>query len=183
MLEDLAEDKKITSLIKKGDREAFSTFFNKYRRRVYYFSLKYLGDPDEAEELVQSVFVSIWEHRRLIDKKKSLKNYLYRSAVNSIYNFLKKRAIRRAYVIKELKKPESTSDPYEQIFHNDFEERIDQIICSLPLQQQRIIQYRHQGLSLKEIAQKLNISVRTVENQIYRVNRLLKNSFRSEMKY
>ena len=42
---------------------------------------------------------------------------------------------------------------------------------------------RHQGLSLKEIAQKLNISVRTVENQIYRVNRLLKNSFRSEMKY
>ena len=104
--------------------------------------------------------------------------------MNSIYNFLKKRAIRRAYMIKELKKPESTSDPYEQIFCNDFEERVDQIICSLPLQQQRIMNFsRHQGLSLKEIAQKLNISVRTVENQIYRVNRLLKNSFRSEMKY
>ncbi|HBC78774.1 MAG TPA: hypothetical protein DCZ51_09090 [Bacteroidales bacterium] len=183
MSEDLAEDKTITSRIKKGDREAFSIFFNKYRSRVYYFSLKYLGEPDEAEELVQSVFVSIWEHRRLIDKNKSLKNYLYRSVVNSIYNFLKKKAIRRAYIIDELKKPEGTLDPYEKIFSKDFEERFDQIIYTLPLQQQMIMNYRrHQGLSIKEIAQKLNISERTVENQIYRVNILLKSNFRSEMK-
>lgn len=183
MLEDLAEDKTIASRIKKGDREAFATFFNKYRRRVYYFSLKYTGDPEESEELVQSVFVSIWEHRRLIDKKKSLKNYLYRSVVNSIYNFLKKRAIRRAFMIQELKKPEGASDPYEQIFFNDLEEKFDQIILSLPLHQQRIMYYRkQQGLSLKEIAQKLNVSVRTVENQIYRINRILKNSFRTEIK-
>jgi RNA polymerase sigma-70 factor, ECF subfamily len=183
MSEDLAEDKTITSRIIKGDREAFSIFFNKYRSRVYYFSFKYLGDPDEAEEIVQSVFVSIWEHRRYIDKKKSLKNYLYRSVVNLIYNFLKKKAIRRAYMINELKKPEGASDPYEQIFSNDFEDRLDQIICSLPLQQQKIMNYRrHQGLSIKEIAQKLDVSERTVENQIYRVNILLKSSFRSEMK-
>jgi len=182
MSEDLAEDRTIASRIKKGDREAFSIFFNKYRKRVYDFSIKYLEDPDESAETVQSVFVGIWEHRHFIDKEKSLKNYLYRSVVNSIYNSLKKRAIRRAYLISELKKPEGASDPYDKIFYNELEEKLDQIISTLPIQQQRIFNCRrHEGLSLKEIAQKLNLSVRTVENQVYRVNKLLKKSFRSEM--
>jgi RNA polymerase sigma-70 factor (ECF subfamily) len=180
--EDQPEDDALASGIRKGDRDAFSLFFNKYRRTVYYFSLKYLGDRDEAEEVVQSVFVSIWEHRRLIDKKKSLKNYLYRAVVNAIYNSLKKRAVRRAYMIKEISKPEGASDPYARIFDNDFKDKLDNIIRYLPPQQQKIINYRRlEGLSSEEIAQKLNISVRTVDNQIYRATRLLKDIFRSEV--
>lgn len=183
MKEDLPEDDALASGIRKGDSVAFSLFFKKYRRLVYYFSLKYLGDRDESEELVQSVFVSIWEHRRLIDKNKSLKNYLYRSVVNAIYNSLKKRAVRRAYMIKEISKPEGASDPYVQIFDNDLKDKLDNIIGFLPPQQQKILNYRRlEGLSSEEIAQKLNISVRTVENQIYRATRLLKDIFRSEVK-
>ncbi len=179
----LPDDETLASGIRKGDREAFALFFNKYRRVVYYYSLKYLGDPDESEELVQSVFVSIWEHRRLIDKKKSLKNYLYRSVVNAIYNSLKKRAVRRAYMIKEISKPEGSSDPYVQIFDNDLRDKLDNIIGLLPPQQQKILNYRRlEGLSSEEIALKLNISVRTVENQIYRATKLLKDIFRSEVK-
>ena len=179
----LPDDDTLASGIRKGDREAFALFFNKYRRVVYYYSLKYLGDPDESEELVQSVFVSIWEHRRLIDKKKSLKNYLYRSVVNAIYNSLKKRAVRRAYMIKEISKPEGSSDPYVQIFDNDLRDKLDNIIGLLPPQQQKILNYRRlEGLSSEEIALKLNISVRTVENQIYRATKLLKDIFRSEVK-
>jgi RNA polymerase sigma-70 factor (ECF subfamily) len=181
--ENLPEDNILASGIRKGDRECFSLFFNKYRRLVYYFSLKYLSDPDESEELVQSVFVSIWEHRRLIDKKKSLKNYLYKSVVNAIFNSLRKRAIRRAYMINEITKPEGASDPYVQIFDNDLKDKLDNIISYLPPQQQKILNYRRQeGLSSEEIAQKLNISVRTVDNQIYRATRLLKDIFRSELK-
>ncbi len=179
----LPDDDTLASGIRKGDREAFALFFNKYRRVVYYYSLKYLGDPDESEELVQSVFVSIWEHRSLIDKKKSLKNYLYRSVVNAIYNSLKKRAVRRAYMIKEISKPEGSSDPYVQIFDNDLRDKLDNIIGLLPPQQQKILNYRRlEGLSSEEIALKLNISVRTVENQIYRATKLLKDIFRSEVK-
>ncbi len=183
MTENLPEDIVLASGIIKSDREAFSLFFEKYRRIVYYFSLKYLSDPDESEELVQTVFVSIWEHRRLIDKKKSLKNYLYRSVINAIYNSLKKRAIRRAYMINEITKPEGAADPYVQIFDNDLREKLDNIISYLPPQQQKILNYRRlEGLSSEEIAQKLKISVRTVENQIYRATKLLKDIFRSEVK-
>lgn len=183
MSENLPEDIVLASGIRKGDSEAFALFFKKYRRIVYYFSLKYLSDPDESEELVQAVFVSIWEHRRLIDKSKSLKNYLYRSVVNAIYNSLKKRAIRRAYIIKELSKPEGSTDPYSQIIDNDLKEKLEKIIGFLPPQQQKILNYRRlEGLSSEDIAQKLNISVRTVENQIYRATILLKEIFRSEVK-
>ncbi len=179
----LPDDETLASGIRKGDREAFALFFNKYRRVVYYYSLKYLGDRDESDELVQSVFVSLWEHRRLIDKKKSLKNYLYRSVVNAIYNSLKKRAVRRAYLIREISKPEGSSDPYVQIFDNDLRDKLDNIIGLLPPQQQKILNYRRlEGLSSEEIALKLNISVRTVENQIYRATKLLKDIFRSEVK-
>lgn len=178
------DDKTIASLIRKGDREAFSSFFNKYKSDVYYYSLRYFGDTDEAEELVQSVFVSIWEHRRYIDKKMSLKNYLYRSVINAIYNSLRRRAIRRAYLIKELKRPEGVTNPYDQIFCNDLEERLDQVINSLPPQQKRIMECRRiEGLSLKETALRLNLSIRTVETQIYRINKTLKKIFRSELNY
>ena len=183
MTENLPDDIILASGIRKGDREAFSVFFKKYRRVVYCFSLKYLGDRDESEEMVQSVFVSIWEHRRLIDKKKSLKNYLYRSVVNAIYNSLKKRAIRRAYMIREIAKPEGATDPYAQIFDDDLRERLDNIISYLPPQQQKILNYRrHEEMSSEDIARKLKISVRTVENQIYRATKLLKDIFRSEVK-
>lgn len=183
MPENLPEDIVLASGIRKGDSEAFSLFFKKYRRIVYYFSLKYLSDPDESEELVQSVFVSIWEHRRLIDKKKSLKNYLYRSVVNAIYNSLKKRAVRRAYIIQEISKPEGATDPYIQIFDNDLRDKLGKIIEFLPPRQQKILNYRRlEGLSSEDIAQKLNISVRTVDNQIYRATILLKEIFRSEVK-
>jgi len=86
-------------------------------------------------------------------------------------------------MINEISKPEGASDPYVQIFDNDLRDKLDNIISYLPLQQQKILNYRRlEGLSSEEIAQKLNISVRTVDNQIYRATRLLKNIFRSEVK-
>ncbi|MZP66698.1 MAG: RNA polymerase sigma-70 factor [Bacteroidales bacterium] len=179
--DNLPDDISLASGLRKGDREAFALFFNKYRKPVYYFSLKYLNDPAEAEELVQSVFLSIWEHRHLIDKKKSLKNYLYKSVANAVFNALRKRAIRRAYLIKGISNPESVTDPYVQIFNNDLKDRLDDMISYLPPKQQLILNYRRQeGLSSEEIAKKLNLSVRTVDNQIYKATKRLKDFFRSE---
>ena len=177
----LPDDSLLASGIKNNSREAFGTLYNRYSKVLYYFSLKYLGDTIEAEESVQIVFISLWEHRKMIDENKSLKNYIYRIAVNTIYNMLKKRAVRRRYMIAELQKPEGMSNPYDQIFFKDMEEKIDRIVVNLPSQQQKIFNLRRsEGLSQDEIAKRLDISVRTVENQIYRVNRILKEVFRAD---
>jgi RNA polymerase sigma-70 factor, ECF subfamily len=182
MVNNQVDDKILAARLKNSSSEAFGLLYKRYKKIIYYFSLKYLGDPAEAEELVQVVFISIWEHRGYIDENKSFKSYIFKSAVNSIYNQLKRKAVRRKYMLKEMEKPEKTSNPYEQIFFKDMEEKIGEIVMSLPPQQQKIFNFRRfEGLSHEEIAVKLDLSVRTVENQIYRVNKILKSRFISDI--
>lgn len=182
MLNDQTNDNILAARIKNSNREAFGLLYKRYRKIIYFFSLRFLRDPADAEEIVQIVFVSIWEHRYQIDEKKNIKSYIYRIAVNFIYNSLKKKAIRNKYIENELQKSESYLNPYDEIFYNDLDERIGAVISTLPPQQQKIFSFRHfEGLSHEEIAHRLDISVRTVENQIYRVNMVLKERFRSEI--
>ena len=175
------DDNILSSRIKDGNSEAFEILYNRYKNILYCFSLKYLHDPEDAEGLVQFVFISVWEHRKTLDEKKSLKSYLYKITINQIYNNLKKKALRRRFIITELKKPELSTNPYNEIFYKDLDEKIDEIVTSLPPQQQKIFNFRRfEGLSHEEIAEKLSLSVRTVENQIYRVTKILKHNFESE---
>jgi RNA polymerase sigma-70 factor, ECF subfamily len=175
------EDNVLAQRIRNDDSEAFTVLFTRYRKILYYFSLKYLHDPADAEGLVQIIFISLWEHRKSLDEKKSLKAYLYKIAVNNIYNNLKKKALRRKYIIDELKKPERSVNPYPQIFYSDLDDKIELLVTTLPPQQQKIFNFRRfEGLSYEEIAVKLSLSVRTVENQIYRVTKLLKHKLDTE---
>lgn len=172
---------KLVSGLRNDDLEAFGILYNRYKKVVYCLAIRFLFDPEESKEVVQNVFINLWEHRIFLDEEKSVKSYIYRSAVNNIYNLLKKKAVRRKFVVAELRKPESFSNPYDQIFYKDLDEKIRWVIKSLPPQQQKIfILHLSDGLPSEEIAVQLNLSVRTVENQIYRVNKILRNSFRSE---
>jgi RNA polymerase sigma-70 factor (ECF subfamily) len=142
-----------------------------------------LGINEEAEELVQSVFINIWEHRKSLDETMSVKNYIYRSAVNYIYNYLKKKAIRARFVEIELQKGKLQSNQaYDQIFFHDLETSIISIVKTLPPQQRKIFQLsRLEGLSHEEIAKNLDLSVRTVENQVYRTLKVIKSKLKGEI--
>ena len=163
--------------IRKHDKDAFRLLFNRYNKKVYYFSLKYLRDNEEAEELVQSVFIKIWEYRESLDEAYSKKSYNNKSAVNYIYNYLKKKAIHARFIESEINKGEIQSNlTYEQVFFHDLESSINAFVETLPPQQQKIfLLSRYEGLSYNEIAKKLDLSVRTVENQMYRALKILKN--------
>jgi len=179
----LSDDCFLTSGIRSGSLKAFEQLYHRYKEKLYYFSLKYLNDRDEAEEIVQIVFISLWEHRNTLESSLSVKSYLYKSTVNNIFNFLKKKAIRIRYANEEmLKLEESSNQTYEQMFYNDLEKKIEAIILSLPPQQQKILNLsRFDGLSNDEIASKMELSVRTVENQIYRATKILKEHIKSEI--
>jgi RNA polymerase sigma factor (sigma-70 family) len=91
--------------------------------------LRYLGDKSEAEELVQSLLVNIWIHRKSLDVTMSIKNYIYRSAVNFIYNYLKKKAVRAKYVEAEIEKGElQVNQSYDQIFFHDLKRSVYSIV-------------------------------------------------------
>jgi RNA polymerase sigma-70 factor, ECF subfamily len=176
------DDSTLISALRKDNLKAFETLYNRYSKSVYRFALKYLLDPEESKELVQTVFISLWEHRKSLDELKPVKSYIFKSAVNTIFNMLKKKAIRRKFILAQLQKPEDFSNPYEQIFFNDLDERISEVINSLAPQQREIYNLKSTvGLTCEEIAQKMQLSVRTIENQLYRVNKILKQKFKPEL--
>jgi len=163
-------DEILAARIRQNDKEAFRILYNRYSDRIYRFSLKHTGNADEARDVVQTVFINIWEHRTNLNPDGQLKSYIYRITVNILINYFKKRS-QRFRVIESMKKndPSVADMTYEQIFFKDLEKAIGEIVKTLPPERQRIFNMsRNDGLSHKEIAERLDVSVRTVENQVYR---------------
>ena len=177
---DNISDNLLAIRIRDDNKDAFKSLYDRYSRKLYYFSLKYLCNNDEAEELVQSVFINIWEHRGSLNESMSVKNYIYRSAVNYIYNYIKKKAVRMRFIESEIQKGETLSNhTYEQVFFHDLERSVNAIVGTLPSQQQKIFQLsRYEGLTHEEIAKKLDLSVRTVENQVFRALKVIRNKLK-----
>lgn len=171
-------DSHLVNRIRQNDKDAFRLLYNRYSKKIYFFSFRYFGNDIEAEELVQSVFISVWENREALDSGNSVKSYIYKASVNYIYNYLKKKAIRTRFIESEINKGEVFSNnTYEQVFLHDLERSINSVVDTLPPQQQKIFQLSHiEGLTHKEIAKKLELSIRTVENQMYRAVKIIKTN-------
>ncbi len=182
-IKDNPADDKLVIKLRRDDECAFKELFDRYSKKLYYFSLRYLRNNEESEELVQTVFINLWEHRKSLRDDMPVKSYIYRSAVNYIYNQLKKRAIHAKFVDSELIREEIHSNPtYEKVLFNDMERSINSIIDTLPLQQKEIfLLSRYENLSHKEIAEKLDLSVRTVENQVFRALKIIRSRLQTQI--
>jgi RNA polymerase sigma-70 factor (family 1) len=178
-----SSDNLLVIRIRNDSRDAFKLLYDRYNKKIYYFSLRYLCSAEEAEELVQSVFISIWEHRKSLDESLTVKSYIYRSSVNYIYNYLKKKAIRTRFIESELQKDEIFSNQtWDQVLLHDLEKSINGVIESLSPQQQKIFRLsRYEGLSHEKIAKELDLSVRTVENQIYRALSIIRERLKDSL--
>jgi RNA polymerase sigma-70 factor (ECF subfamily) len=135
-----------------------------------------MKDSFDAEEIVQDVFLKLWEKRDEVDELKSFKSYLYRITVNRIFNELKHRVVKRKYD-QHLLNIDLVNDqtPESAIQFQELNKKLEQLLSKLPEQQRNIfILSRWQGLSNAEIALNLSLSSRTVENQIYRAGKFIK---------
>ena len=99
---DNVDDNLLVTRIRQDDKNAFKSLYKRYSKKIYFFSLKYLGNNVEAEELVQSVFINVWENRKSLDATNSVKSYIYKAAVNYIYNYLKKKTIHARFIESEI---------------------------------------------------------------------------------
>lgn len=169
-------DDKILLQFKAGDVEAFRKIYDTFCDQLYRFAFSYLKDSFESQEIVQDVFLKIWEKRAELDVQKSLKSYLYRITVNKVFNELKHRIVRQKYEQTTLLSGTASEEtPETTLQFMELSERVEKLLNELPAQQRNIfILSRWKGLSNAEIAGQLNLSVRTVENQIYRASRFLK---------
>jgi len=158
------EDRKLIEALKKGDIKAFDEIYYRYTKKLFIFSLKFLRDRQEAEDLIQKVFTTIWERRDHLNPDKSFEGYLFRIVRNEIYDLLKLRIIREHYCNYILNDSESDPDDLEK---KKIIERVFELVNNLPEKRAKIFRMsKEEGLTYKEIAEQLNISENTVDTQI-----------------
>jgi len=168
--------------LKDGDRNAFQVIFEAYSERLFHFAYSYLKDTDETEEIIQDVFLRLWEIRTEVDEEKSFKSFLYRMTVNRVFNHLKHQIVRQKYEEHLMNlDPAFSETPEEELRRNELSEKIKELLIRLPEQKRRIfILSRLKGYSNAEISEKLGLSVRTVENQVYRATKFLKEHLKDD---
>ncbi|HAH23410.1 MAG TPA: RNA polymerase sigma-70 factor [Prolixibacteraceae bacterium] len=164
---DLTPDKELFDHLKEGDQIAFKALFQKYYSALCHFARQFLSDSEMAEETVQEFFVHLWEKRQSLNIETSVKHYFFRSIRNQCLNQLQHQKIRQQYASKMMESAYQEIDPEQSYLEVDLVERIERSIESLPPKRQEIFRLsREQGLKYKEIANELNISVKTVEAQM-----------------
>ncbi len=162
------DEKTLLNRFAKGDESAFEQIFLMYYQPLVVFANKLVYDLDMARDLVQGVIVHFYEKREEIQIHTSLKAHLYQSVRNRCLNHLKReQTIRNHHSSLFVESKESESIFYDIMEETELENRIFQIIKSLPKQCQKIFEMsRFQGKTNQEIAEELSISKRTVETQI-----------------
>lgn len=161
-------DFELIERLSNNDRKAFEEIFKSYYHELCGFCLKYVRVETTAEEIVQEIFINIWDRRAELSITVSIKAYLYTAVRNRSFNYLK------LQLPKEQKKVEVDnigiveSDTREdEMILDELKEQVRMAIDQLPTKCRIIFNLsRNSGLTYREIAEELDISVKTVENQI-----------------
>ncbi len=167
--------------IRNADEEAFRQMFDLYIKKVYHFILGYIKEKSEAEDITQNVFIKIWEKRATIDINKSFEGFIFTIAYRMVVDYFRQDALRfqekdtHNLIEATIISPGSSDD---MLNLHQLESLYEQSLERLPPKRKEIyLLSRHSGLSNKQIAEQLGISVKTVENQMTAALASLKEFF------
>lgn len=163
------------ALLKAGDKTAFERLYNLYWARAYHFSKLYISDEYECEEIVQNVFIRLWNMRERLNPEKDPDGLIFILTRNLVFNQAHRSANERA--MKEALQAESGSsdDLEERLESEDLQAYLDTLVQALPARQREAFELsRTEGLSYKEISKRMNISEKGVERAIYLARKFLR---------
>lgn len=157
-------------LVSEGNEQAFEKIYNHYHKKLISFSRNYTGFKEQAEEIVEDVFVKLWYNRENITQIKNLKVYLYTSVKHQSLNALSKEARRVVTELLEVTEYDVHSEnntPYDLLVTSELMQSVHSAIESLPPRCKLIFQLvREDKLRYKEVSEILNISVNTIDAQM-----------------
>jgi RNA polymerase sigma-70 factor (family 1) len=167
----------LVSDISRGDEKAFEKLYGLFSEKIYHVSRRMHLSHEDAEGIVQEVFLKIWKKREKLDPQLSINAYMISIVRSLVIKKAKKEA--RFFAFQNYSIPlyeiERNNGPEEELIFSEFHNISKEIIDHLPAAQKQIFLLRHfENLSVEEIAEKLNISRRTVENQIFRSTKAVK---------
>jgi RNA polymerase sigma-70 factor (ECF subfamily) len=171
----------LVKALQNGSVEAFDLIYKRYSGKLYSFGLKYLGSVSDTEELIQSVFLKVWENRERLKKELSLKSYLFTIAYNDICKHFRKRNYHKLFIGETINANlQSTSSTEEGIDYRSIIDRIELILDTLPeKQKQAFKKSRFEGMATKDIADELKLSPGTIDNYVSETLKFLKNKIQA----
>jgi RNA polymerase sigma-70 factor (ECF subfamily) len=169
-------DIELADLLKSDDTSAFTELYSRYKGLLYIYACKITRDDDIAEDMVQELFINVWDKRKSINFSSSISSYLYATVRYKFFDLVDKQKVRTDYVQAFqlfLDKGEYLTDNY--ILEKELSATIEKEISNLPSKMREVfLLSRKENLSNKEIAQRLDISEKTVKNQISTALKTLK---------
>jgi RNA polymerase sigma-70 factor (family 1) len=173
---DTPTDHELLSLLKSGDRAAYSQIYDRYERLLFVHAYKRLRNREEARDIVQDLFIVLWTKREEINFKNSLRAYLYTAIRNRIFDLIARQKLESTYIVslqQFIDLGHFTTD--HQARYNQLMTLIEKEIASLPSKMREVFELsRNEQLSHREIAEKLNIAEQTVKKQVQNALRILK---------
>lgn len=169
-------DKALLSLLSAGDDKAFAEIYNRYWSVLYLYACKFSGHNDQAEDIVQEVFVALWNKSGELELQTSLAAYLYTSVRYKIFDLIDHEKVKAKYLASfgaYLNAEKTIAD--SAILEKELLTEIESAIQLLPAKMRQVFELsRKNGLSQKEIAVQLNISDKTVKKQVSNAMRILR---------
>ena len=176
---DLTSHQLLTTL-QAGDIIAFEMIFKTYYQPLCNYAYSFVQDRDEAEEIVQATFLSVWEKRDNLTIHTGVKPYLYAMVRNAALNVIKHEKIKQQHAAVEIAVAEKSVESVTRtVIASELEDRIYKALNKLPEQCRLVFKLsRFEELKYSEIAEQLNISVKTVENQMGKALKIMREQLK-----
>ncbi len=165
-----------------GSKKDFENFFRENYSPLCRFAFSHLNDFDQSEEVVQDCFYKLWNNKNSIQIYASPKSYLYSSVRNACLNVLKHEKVKEGYRLSVERQDHISEDLENEIFATELKEKILISVARMPEQRQKIFKMsRWEGMRYKEIADRLDIAYKTVENHMGLAMKFLREELKDFM--
>jgi RNA polymerase sigma-70 factor (ECF subfamily) len=171
--------------LRQGEKRAFETIYLDFFDMLFHMANGYVRNREVSKELVQDAFLKLWENREELHKNTNIKNFLYTITKNSCLNYLKQQEMiyrnNRDYLIPEIKYKQDALASFPDHFSEveDLMEKVDETIEKLPDEVKITFRLnRFDGLTYRQIAEKLDVSSKTVEARISKALKLLRSDLK-----
>lgn len=177
--------KNTTDLVRRirlSDAAAFQELFDLYHQDVFNFLYYKIGSVEAAEDILQDVFVKIWERKLQLKSDTSIKSFLFTIANHAALNFIRHNNIVMKFQVEEQHNPVFGESPHAELERKNQQELLMKSISNLP-EKPRVtfMMCKFDGLSYKEVAKRLDISIKTVEGHIGRALKMLREDVQQAM--
>ena len=173
-------DYSLVKRLKDDDVNAFNELYKRYHSRVFQLGMRFLPYKEDAEEIVQMVYIVVWDNRYKIDENQNFGSYIISIARHCIFNALRKAVYRQGYVdYLQQNTTDYTFITEEVVLFNELDRLLHNFLENMPQRRREIFRlHREEGLSYKEISERLSIEISTVNTQLTKALSYIRQNIR-----